>query len=148
MAITELLTIGYEGADLDGFICGLQKLRVNVVVDVRELPLSRKRGFSKVALGEALAAAGIDYRHERAFGCPPEIRNELKLTGDYDRYFKRFNRYLATRLPELKALGDELDGRVALLCFERDAERCHRRSVAERLKELFALNPRHVLVPI
>jgi len=35
--------------------------KVSVVVDVRDIPLSRKRGFSKNQLREALAEVGIKY---------------------------------------------------------------------------------------
>ena len=147
MTIRTLMTIGYEGASLDDFLGALVKLRVTTIVDIRELPLSRKRGFSKQALSAALAEVGIAYRHERGLGCPPEIRNRLKATGDYRKYFAEFNRYLAGQGALLEQLGSELTGNVALLCYERDAEYCHRRSVAERLRELFELVPRHVAVP-
>lgn len=147
MAIKTLLTIGYEGSDLRDFLDTLVRLKVGTVVDIRELPLSRKKGFSKTALGEALEKRGIRYRHERALGCPPNIRNRLKEDGDYRRYFAAFNKYLGSQLDRVEQLVTELDGRVALLCFERDAEYCHRRSVAEQIKELFSLTPQHVAVP-
>jgi uncharacterized protein (DUF488 family) len=147
MAIRNLLTIGYEGSDLTSFLEALTQLDVDTVVDIRELPLSRKKGFSKTALAEALAEVGIAYRHERALGCPPEIRNRLKETGDYCAYFEQFNRYLSTQLLLIERVVTELDGRVALLCYERDPQQCHRRSVAEQMRALFALEPRHVAVP-
>jgi len=147
MAIKTLLTIGYEGSNIDDFLETLVNLKVDTVLDVRELPLSRKRGFSKTSLAEALAAVGVAYRHERALGCPPDIRNRLKESGDYRRYFAEFNKYLGGQLAIIEQVVSELDGRVALLCYERDADFCHRRSVAERMMDLFALKPRHVAVP-
>ncbi|MBZ0250895.1 MAG: DUF488 domain-containing protein [Burkholderiales bacterium] len=147
MAIRNLYTIGYEGSDLDSFIEALAHLGITTVLDIRELPLSRKRGFSKTPLSGALAEVGIGYRHERALGCPPEIRNRLRHDGDYRRYFEAFNRYLLTQLDVVEHLVAELDGSVALLCYERDPAYCHRRSVAEQMRELFALIPRHVAVP-
>jgi hypothetical protein len=42
-----LFTRGYEGLTNEGFIARLQTAQVKTVVDVRELPLSRKKGFSK-----------------------------------------------------------------------------------------------------
>jgi hypothetical protein len=47
---------------------------VERLVDVRELPLSRRRGFSKTALSDALRAAGIDYVHVKALGTPKPNR--------------------------------------------------------------------------
>lgn len=147
MAIRKLYTIGYEGADLEGFLRAMKTLGVTTVLDIRELPLSRKRGFSKNALAEALSKIGVGYRHERALGCPPEIRNRLKEDGDYKRYFSAFNRYLETQLDLVERLVGELDGTIALLCYERDPDYCHRRSVAEQMKALFSLKPKHVAVP-
>ncbi|WP_456372579.1 hypothetical protein [Methanocaldococcus sp.] len=37
-----IYTIGYEGRSLEEFIQVLKDVGINVVVDVRELPLSRK----------------------------------------------------------------------------------------------------------
>ena len=52
-----LVTIGYEGRQLDEFVAALLDRGVEIVFDVRENPASRKPGFSKRRLGEALAAA-------------------------------------------------------------------------------------------
>ena len=147
MPIRDLLTIGYEGASIEGFLATLVGLRVNTVVDVRELPLSRKKGFSKSRLTLALAGVGITYRHERSLGCPPAIRARLKSTGDYRRYFADFNKYLATKTDVVESMVIDLRGRVVLLCYERNVEYCHRQSVAELIKERFALSPRHVAIP-
>jgi len=54
-----LFTVGYEGLTLEAFIQRLQSSSIQTLVDVRELPLSRKRGFSKRALAESLASHGI-----------------------------------------------------------------------------------------
>ena len=40
-----LVTIGYEGLPIDAFIARLQAAQVKTVVDVRELPILRKKGF-------------------------------------------------------------------------------------------------------
>ena len=45
-----LFTIGYEGQALDDVLGKLKANKIELVVDVRALPLSRKRGFSKNAL--------------------------------------------------------------------------------------------------
>ena len=44
--MTTLYTIGYEGLSLPRFITILQNYHIHTLVDVRELPLSRKPGFS------------------------------------------------------------------------------------------------------
>ena len=65
-----LYTIGYEGRALDELIAILASHRIERVIDVRDLPLSRRRGFSKTPLGTALRGAGIDYVHVREAGNP------------------------------------------------------------------------------
>ena len=54
-------TIGYEGLDQKQFITYLNHHGVDVVADIRKLPVSRKKGFSKTALKETLGDKSIDY---------------------------------------------------------------------------------------
>src|SRR4051794_3283563 len=69
-----LMTVGYEGRDAGELCEQLRRSSVDVLVDVRELPLSRRRGFSKSALRERLEAAGIVYAHDRRLGNPKTYR--------------------------------------------------------------------------
>ena len=48
-ASNHLFTLGYEGLDIDAFVARVRDAGIRVIVDVRELPLSRKKGFSKSA---------------------------------------------------------------------------------------------------
>jgi uncharacterized protein (DUF488 family) len=59
----KICTIGYEGLDIDAFMSLLAENDIETVVDVREMPLSRKPGFSKKALEAALNLSGRDYVH-------------------------------------------------------------------------------------
>lgn len=139
-----LLTVGYEGATLEQFISTLQEAQVTMLLDVREIALSRRKGFSKKALAEALADAGIEYRHERDLGSPKPIRHQLREDGDYRRYFKAFRTYLNAQRPLLAELADSLRGSVALMCFERDYKTCHRSAVAHELESLTGLTAKHL----
>lgn len=47
-------TSGYEGKTIDGFVRQLKEHGIALLVDIRELPLSRKPGFSKSAIQAAL----------------------------------------------------------------------------------------------
>ena len=80
-----LFTLGYEGLTIEAFITRLQTAQVKTVVDVRELPLSRKKGFSKSAFCAALSAHGMAYLHAPALGCPKPIRNQYKVDGNWHR---------------------------------------------------------------
>jgi uncharacterized protein (DUF488 family) len=143
-AMTNLFTIGYEGADFSAFLRQLQAAGIDVVVDVRELPLSRRKGFSKTPLSDALQLHGIRYVHKRELGAPKAIRHELRETGDYRAYFTRFNAYLRTQRDTLERMVEECVGAVVLMCFERDAKECHRSAVARELGRLANVKAVHL----
>jgi uncharacterized protein (DUF488 family) len=122
-------TVGYEGRTLDEFVHLLVAAGVERIVDVRALPLSRRRGFSKTALKSALAANGIDYVHLRAAGNP--YRN---LRDDPQRCLALYAEHLDGHPGVLVEVEQALSGsRSALLCMEASHKRCHRSVIAERL---------------
>lgn len=131
MTIKTLYTSGYEGLDIDTYIARLTEFGIQTVIDVRELPLSRKRGFSKRAFEAALATAGIAYLHVSALGCPKSIRNRFKQDGDWASYTKAFLAYLRTQGPTVRELARMARSTTAcLVCFEADFNFCHRTFVA------------------
>ena len=81
-----LFTLGYEGLTIEAFIARLQAAQTKTVVDVCDLPLSRKKGYSKTAFRTALSAHGITYLHAPALGCPKPIRNQYKMDGNWQTY--------------------------------------------------------------
>lgn len=139
-----LYTIGYEGAALSDFIRTLKVAKVDLLLDVREIAVSRRKGFSKQALAQALREAGIEYRHERALGSPKTIRDALHQDKDYTTFFALFEEYLNTQHDLLKTLAESLSGGVALMCYERDPKTCHRSVIAQHLSELAGLSPKHI----
>ena len=136
-----LLTIGYEGRSLESYLNELLRAGVTVLCDVRRNPLSRKYGFSKGTLSKACAGVGIRYEHIPELGIASEARQELATQADYDELFAEYER---TSLPEQGgameriaswiAAGDQ----VALTCYERLPEQCHRHCVAEALERMGA----------
>jgi uncharacterized protein (DUF488 family) len=142
--MTRLYTIGYEGTDLDDFLTTLRSAGVTTLLDVRELPISRRKGFSKSALGEALRTVGIAYQHERRLGSPREVRHRLRETGDMRAFLVDYEAHLARHTGLLDDLAATLSGNVALMCYERDSRYCHRRVVARELGRRFGLEPRHI----
>ncbi len=122
-----LFTFGYEGCTIDGFTARLKKTGVAVVIDVRELPLSRKKGFSKTAFAAALKNAGIAYRHLSIFGCPKPIRNQYKIDGNWKRYKKAFESCLKTQSAAVADFAKfSKTTKACLVCFEADFDSCHR----------------------
>ena len=129
-----IYTIGYEGRTVESFIAGLKAERITHLIDVREMPLSRKRGFSKTALAQVLEGAGIRYSHVKALGCPKPIRDRFRHDHDWARYTRDFMRYLQAQAEVIAALRVAVRGeRSCLMCFEADFDRCHRTFVARAI---------------
>lgn len=132
----ELYTVGYEGRTVDGLLDTLVAAKVTRLVDVRELPLSRRRGLSKTALGDSLAAVGIEYAHMRPLGNPKDNRERYR-AGEVERGAEVYRRHLHGAYDALDELAESLDdGRACLMCFERDHSVCHRDVIVESLKKL------------
>lgn len=131
-------TIGYQGFNPDEWRARLLDERIEVLADVRELPLSRRPGFSKRALAARLDEAGIVYLGIRALGAPPELRNPLKAgTMPFREFAEAFRPLLADREAELlELLRTAQPMRTCLMCWEEDPMRCHRLLVAEALGTL------------
>jgi uncharacterized protein (DUF488 family) len=134
-----LWTIGYERLPPDALVAELSAAGVERVLDVRYRPQSRRPGMSKTKLGIRLGEHGIAYEHRRALGTPPEIR-PLYRSGATRRAADAFRAHVEqTAAGELDALAAELRAsgapRTALLCLEAEPAHCHRRVVAERLRE-------------
>ncbi len=131
----ELFTVGYEGTTIDTFIYNLQANRIDCVVDIRALTLSRKPGFSKTKLADKLCLVGIRYIHLAELGTPKRIREKLKSTRDYSAFFYKMERFLSGRKEAIElAYNHVMNSRCCLMCFERLADHCHRKIVAEKIK--------------
>ena len=127
-----LYTIGYEGLALEGFLGLLTAHGIDHLVDIRDVPLSRKPGFSKTALAVAVESVGLRYSHVKALGCPKSIRDRHRADRDWAQYIRSFETYLATQAAAVEALrATAAASRTCLLCYEADASRCHRRFVAD-----------------
>jgi len=144
-----VITLGYEGRSLEGYLNELIRDGVTVLCDVRRNPLSRKYGFSKTTLAKGCEGVGLRYEHEPALGIASEDRRGLKVQADYDALFARYRRVTLPRqtptLSKIRAWVE--DGqRVALTCFERLPEQCHRHCVAAALEQAFgkAFAPVHL----
>lgn len=130
-----LFTIGYEKKALPSFLARVEEAGVETLLDVRELPLSRVRGFSKTALSAALEARGITYRHFPALGSPRELRRALHETGDFPAFTRGYLAHLqgqADAVQEAQQLA--YDRTCCLLCFEQNHQQCHRQYVAMEIK--------------
>lgn len=144
-----LTGIGYQGHDLDSFLSELSAEGVSLLVDVRLNPISRKRGFSKRALTEALASVGIEYEHARPLGNPKDNREGFSGSADArESARRRFSAELLTEAAQewLSLIADWAGQRcVSLLCFEADQSRCHRDVVLAAIQARTATEGAHRL---
>lgn len=136
MAI-KLFTIGFTQKNAEKFFTLLRKAGVRRVLDIRLNNVSQLAGFTKrddlkFFLRELCQA---DYHHLPLCAPSEDILDEFKKSGgSWDTYVQKFlpliqNRRIETLLtPEMLDFG-------CLLCSEPTPEKCHRRLVAEYLKE-------------
>jgi uncharacterized protein (DUF488 family) len=133
-----LLTIGYEGKSLEGYLNQLLQAGVTLLGDVRRNPLSRKYGFSKVTLSKVCEGVGIRYEHLPELGIASDKRQNLETQKDYDALFLIYEReYLPGQHSALDRIRRWLlddKQRVALTCFEELPQQCHRHCVAEAIE--------------
>lgn len=140
-------TIGYQGATVRTFLDALRDERIELLVDVRAVAMSRRPGFAKSALAANLEEAGIGYLHLRDLGTPADGRAAAR-AGRHDEMRTIFREQLATAAAQaaLATLADIVRSgrRVALLCFEADPTHCHRSLVAAALQSLVPAEIRHL----
>jgi uncharacterized protein (DUF488 family) len=133
-----LATIGYEGATIREVLATLEEAKIDTLVDVRAVAMSRRPGFAKSALSAHLGERGIEYLHLKGLGTPAEGRAAAR-SGKSDVMQRIFREHLATDAAqtELARLIELVRGpkRVCILCFEADPAKCHRRLVAEALRK-------------
>jgi uncharacterized protein (DUF488 family) len=128
-------TLGYQGHSIETFLDLLLAHGITQIIDVRQLPFSRKPDFSKKRLAAHLDTVGIAYTHLVALGTPKELRDEVRRTHDYPAFFAAMEALIEA---QPAALDEALDlARVrpsALLCFEARVAECHRLTVARAME--------------
>ena len=138
--MSTIFTIGHSTRTIAEFVALLQKVGVNLLVDVRSIPRSRTNPqFNADALPDALAEAGIRYRQlaalgglrHRKKGAMPSPNTLWRVAA-----FRNYADYAATEafrigLDELRALAR--DNCCAIMCAEAVWWRCHRRIIADYL---------------
>lgn len=139
--MTSIATLGHGNRSAEDFLALARSAAVAHVVDVRSYPRSRRfPWFARERLETALQEAGIGYRWMgRELGGkrraqPGDDVRHPRLPGA----MAAFARHMAT--PAFVRACDDLmalataDAPVALMCAERDPERCHRWLIADHLE--------------
>ena len=145
-----VFTIGYQGATVPTVLDALREAKVELLVDIRAVASSRRPGFAKTALAANVATIGVEYLHLRGLGTPAEGRAAAR-AGKHAEMRRIFLSHLTTQaaqtqLSTLEALVRN-GTRVCLLCFEADAEHCHRTLVANPLAKRLRVEIVHLSPP-
>jgi len=129
MAYHRVISIGYQRRSIDELIAMLKEHSVKKVIDVREMPTSRRVDFRKNVLRSHLAAAGIQYQHIKDAGNPYR-----KVEGDFEYCMSLYSSYLANHPTVIEQISAAIsEEAVAIFCYEREHEQCHRSILIEKL---------------
>jgi uncharacterized protein (DUF488 family) len=128
-------TIGFTKKSLEQFIALLRDAGVEWVIDVRLRNTSQLAGWSKYPDFAYLLHAGFEvgYEHQPVFAPTDELLDRYKKDRDWPSYESDFNGLLRSRNPVEAAMSLIGKQGICLLCTEPEADKCHRRLVAEYL---------------
>jgi uncharacterized protein (DUF488 family) len=136
-AAPTVFTIGHGARTIEDFLSLLQGAGIQILVDVRSFPGSRKHPhFGKEALAASLDSIGIAYQWKKELGgfrkARPGSRHTALTSGGYRGYADHME------TEEFRAARDELiraatESRTAVMCAESLWWKCHRRMLADAL---------------
>ena len=130
-----IYTLGYQGHTTETFLRKLRQAKVELLLDVRRNAVSRKQGFSKGLLRDLCQSNGIGYIHLRELGVPSSFRKSLRGPEDYAKVLDYYERKLLPEASDARHQAVKLvkEKCTVLLCFEQDANCCHRARLAEAI---------------
>jgi uncharacterized protein (DUF488 family) len=146
-----LFTLGYEQAKPAAVLGELKRAKVDLLVDTRAVAASRRPGFSKRQLAVSLDEAGVAYIHLQKLGTPAAGRAAAK-SGDLDTLWRIYDKHINTRDAQ-NALGEltsliKSGKRVALLCYCRDPNACHRSRIVANVKKRARVKVENLISPL
>ena len=130
-------TIGHSTRSLEGLIDLLKTQEIQLLVDVRRFPASRRYPhFNGPALAHSLSDHGIQYCHMPALGGRRPARRDSVNLGWRNTSFRGYADYMQTKdfseaLEELVHLAKR--HRAAIMCAEAVPWRCHRNLISDAL---------------
>jgi uncharacterized protein (DUF488 family) len=132
-----VLTIGHSTRTIEEFVSILQAHGVQLLVDVRSIPKSRRvPQFNSDALAASLQEQGIEYVHLATLGGLRHAKKDSINTGWRNASFRGYADYMATE--EFHEGSDRLlklakTKRTAIMCAEAVPWRCHRSLIGDAL---------------
>lgn len=134
----DLFTIGFTKKTAEQFFGLLRRHNVRRLVDVRLNNVSQLAGFTKRDDLKFFlkAICDADYVHEPLLAPTQNLLDAFKKNGgDWEDYKETFLNLMAERRIEDHIPRGLFAAPAVLLCSEPTAEHCHRRLVAEYLKD-------------
>ncbi|MBN1241000.1 MAG: DUF488 domain-containing protein [Gammaproteobacteria bacterium] len=132
-----IYTIGHSTRPIEEFIALLREHGIEVLVDIRTVPKSRRNPqFGQQSLAESLDAAGIEYRYMKSLGGLRRPSKDSINTGWRNESFRGYADHMQTE--EFQLAVEELvetgaKRRAAIMCAEAVPWRCHRSLVGDAL---------------
>lgn len=133
-----LFTIGHSTRSLEEFIDALKAHGIEILVDIRSFPMSRRLPhFNREALEKSLSTAGIRYVWMKELGGRrKKIRDDSPNVALRNQSFRNYADHMLTpdfqrAISELISLAEH--SRTAYMCAERLYFRCHRILVSDWL---------------
>ena len=132
-----LFTIGYEGKSIDFYLNELIERKISLLCDIRKNPVSMKYGFSKRQLQKFCEKVEIAYEHISEFGIESAKRQSLNNPEDYKTLFAEYDKQLPQKKKIFKQVAALLRRHkcIALTCFEKEPQYCHRHLVSNYLQQ-------------
>lgn len=133
----KLYTIGFTKKKAKDFFGKLRQLGIHTIIDVRLNNVSQLSGFAKRddLIFFLKELCDCEYNHRLDFAPTKKILDDYKKKKiTWDEYVVLFKNLIKERKIESKISLDELNN-SCFLCSEPTAEKCHRRLVAEYLKD-------------
>lgn len=140
-------TIGHSTRSIEEFIAILKSFDLQVLVDVRSFPGSRRYPhFNRESLRESLSGEGIDYIHCPELGGRRRARPDSHNVAWRNESFRGYADYMETE--GFRAAIEQLvevanDRRCVVMCAEAVWWRCHRSLISDYLK-VRGVNVAHV----
>ena len=143
-------TIGHSTRPIEELVGLLKRHEIQLVVDVRIIPYSRRNPqFHMATLAASLKNAGLHYHHLPALGGRRKSRPDSVNLGWRNTSFRGYADYMQTEAFEkgLKELTSrEENARTAIMYAEAVPWRCHRSLIADALI-CRGWEVRHILSP-
>ena len=145
-----VFTIGHSTRSSEDFITLLKEWSVDLLIDVRRFPMSRRYPhFNMDELAAALNTAGIEYLHEEVLGGRRSPLKDSRNTAWRNTQFRGYADHMDT--PEYRQAVDRIVERAgsrvqAVMCAEAVPWQCHRNLLADVLL-VRGLQVRHIMQP-